>query len=277
MFQSRLHSQFHLRHISTIPRHARHRTTPHIVAESTPEGGAGSNMPWHAPSPRKQQQHSLDKAATAPKLEAKPTIQQIASPPPASSATKEPTFHIQPQPPHQQQQQQQQQAEKLKPKARDLVGYQAVKYHPTKQSRRKPQVIGIVEKVLAVTDTGAAHPLLKVVKNTENQTPLQFQNQNITATVNDKNNEALLEEHLIPLVKSIVPRIDPVSQTIYVDAPEGLLDLGRRRVLINCIRYDSGIFLFFLKPALEVYLYPFIIQFPTLHKLDKINLCTFNK
>ena len=43
-------------------------------------------------------------------------------------------------------------------------------------------------------------------------------------------------EHLIPFVRSIVPRIDPGKRRLLVDPPSGLLDLGRRRALLQHLK-----------------------------------------
>jgi len=52
------------------------------------------------------------------------------------------------------------------------------------------------------------------------------------------------EEHLIPLVESIVPRVDMKKEVVYIDPPIGLLDLGKRRAQIEIIRHK-------LKPIAE--------------------------
>lgn len=44
------------------------------------------------------------------------------------------------------------------------------------------------------------------------------------------------EEHLIPLVESIVPRIDMEEEKIFVDPPDGLLDLGRRKAQLDLLK-----------------------------------------
>lgn len=43
-------------------------------------------------------------------------------------------------------------------------------------------------------------------------------------------------EHLIPFVRSIVPRIDPGKKRLLVDPPRGLLDLGRRKALLQHLK-----------------------------------------
>lgn len=97
-------------------------------------------------------------------------------------------------------------------------------------------------QVLEVSDTGAAHPLLRIVvpaslpaagppllpPSPDNPLPSSG---DASASLDDPS-----EEHLVPLVRSIVPRIDPGTRTLHVQPPEGLLDLGRRRALVERIR-----------------------------------------
>lgn len=54
---------------------------------------------------------------------------------------------------------------------------------------------------------------------------------------------AVAAEHLIPLVRSIVPRVDPGARRLLVEPPDGLLDLGRRRALLARLRAELTSFL----------------------------------
>lgn len=93
--------------------------------------------------------------------------------------------------------------------------------------------------MLAGSESGASHPLLKVVKHIDLSTST-----NTTTTINTSYSSTEVgsvgnvtrEEHLIPLVRNIVPRIDTVERRVYIDPPAGLLDLGKRRVLLQRIK-----------------------------------------
>lgn len=53
--------------------------------------------------------------------------------------------------------------------------------------------------------------------------------------------EGAMEEHLIPLVRDIVPQIDPQQHYLVITPPQGLLHLGRQRMLLR-----------YLEPQLQV-------------------------
>lgn len=102
----------------------------------------------------------------------------------------------------------------------ELIGCTAVvELHRCKGPHE--EILGVVEDVLSISATGAAHPLLKVVK---------------PATGGGEGAESAREEHLIPLVRSIVPRVDRQAARVYIDPPPGLLELGRRRLLLQRLR-----------------------------------------
>ena len=44
------------------------------------------------------------------------------------------------------------------------------------------------------------------------------------------------EEHLVPFVREIVPAVDADAQVALLQAPPGLLELGRRRALLEGLR-----------------------------------------
>lgn len=81
-------------------------------------------------------------------------------------------------------------------------------------------VIGEVEDVLDQAVTGQPHPLLRVRRRAQE----------------GAGGEELWEEHLIPYVRSIVPWVDVQRGAVWVDPPSGLLDLGRRRLLVGRLK-----------------------------------------
>ena len=80
--------------------------------------------------------------------------------------------------------------------------------------------------------------LLKVVRPIQPSTEEHITLQDADARDDGRITGTLMieEEHLIPLVKSIVPRIDPVEERVFIKAPEGLLDLGRRKAQMDILR-----------------------------------------
>eukprot|EP00890_Picochlorum_soloecismus_P004359 jgi/Picsp_1/4924/NSC_02288-R1_protein len=131
------------------------------------------------------------------------------------------------------------------------------------QRNEKSEIVGIVDDVIRVSGDGdeGEQFLLRVVNPVESpfsdhQTLTSSPCQGDVATngdgcdgnENNNNPHALVvvveEEHLIPLVESIVPRIDMKKEVVYIDPPVGLLDLGKRRAQIEIIRHK-------LKPIAE--------------------------
>lgn len=114
----------------------------------------------------------------------------------------------------------------------DLIGYRAVllssRANRTRKKKKKnahpgsgeeQTVLGIVDDVI---DMDASGGLLRIIH------PVHIQ-QEVDMYVE--------EEHLVPFVDSIVPYIDVENEEIVIDPPEGLLELGRRRVLMDIIEY----------------------------------------
>jgi hypothetical protein len=99
-------------------------------------------------------------------------------------------------------------------------------------------------QVIGASESGLGHPLLKVVSQTTNNL---FTTSTTTATTATTTSTAQTEqpqlplfqvEHLIPLVRSIVPRIDPGTKRLLVDPPGGLLDLGKRRAVLQHLKIE---------------------------------------
>jgi hypothetical protein len=106
-----------------------------------------------------------------------------------------------------------------------LVGFRVLHMQ---QRRQRDVYIGIVDDVIIAMDSGSlgqqdAQMLLKVMH------PIVHEVGNQSFTVE--------EEHLIPLVQSIVPEIRTDQEEIVVDPPDGLLDLGRRNAQIEILRH----------------------------------------
>ena len=126
-----------------------------------------------------------------------------------------------------------------------------------KSSRRKEksETVGIVDDVIRVSGEGDGGEqfLLRVVNpvesssSSDNGTPSspQISKDDVGSSgdgyenLNSHHDPALVveEEHLIPLVESIVPRIDMKKEVVYIDPPIGLLDLGKRKAQIDIIRH----------------------------------------
>ena len=70
-------------------------------------------------------------------------------------------------------------------------------------------------------DSGLASPLLRVVSD---RTPDDF-------------GSDAVEEHIVPLVPAIVSESSVATQTLYITPPQGLLQLGRRRMVLNYLRH----------------------------------------
>lgn len=83
--------------------------------------------------------------------------------------------------------------------------------------------IGVVEDVLAMTETGQAQPLLHVCAPFDAQQQVEGDPR---------------EEHLIPYVPQIVPHVDTKSGVVYVQPPAGLLQLGRQQLQLRTLQRD---------------------------------------
>lgn len=81
--------------------------------------------------------------------------------------------------------------------------------------------IGVVEDVLAMTETGQAQPLLHVCAPFDAQQQVEGDPR---------------EEHLIPYVPQIVPHVDTKSGVVYVQPPAGLLQLGRQQLQLRTLQ-----------------------------------------
>jgi len=105
-------------------------------------------------------------------------------------------------------------------------------------------------QVIGAFESGLGHPLLKVVSQAT--TDNLFTTTTATAATSDRNTPlptsstdtatsvpaSFQVEHLIPLVRKIVPRIDPGTKRLLVDPPEGLLDLGKRRAVLQHLKVE---------------------------------------
>ncbi|KAI8110829.1 hypothetical protein M9434_004403 [Picochlorum sp. BPE23] len=114
----------------------------------------------------------------------------------------------------------------------DVIGYRAVllsnRPNRTRKKKKNAQpgsseeqqiVLGIVDDVI---DMDASGGLLRIIH------PVHIQ-QEVDMYVE--------EEHLVPFVDSIVPHIDVENEEIVIDPPDGLLELGKRKVLMDIIEY----------------------------------------
>ncbi|KAK9828088.1 hypothetical protein WJX81_002392 [Elliptochloris bilobata] len=84
--------------------------------------------------------------------------------------------------------------------------------------------VGSVEEVI-YTGEGAA-PLLRVVNSDPNRDPAS----GVAAAPGAR------EEHLVPFVREIVPTLEPKGRIALLQPPPGLLELGRRRSLLERLR-----------------------------------------
>ena len=80
---------------------------------------------------------------------------------------------------------------------------------------------GRMPQVMLRDDSGLASPLLRVVSD---RTPDEF-------------GPDAAEEHIVPLVPAIVSESSAATQTVYITPPQGLLQLGRRRMVLNYLRH----------------------------------------
>lgn len=88
----------------------------------------------------------------------------------------------------------------------------------------------VAEVVASVEDTG--QHLLRVTRSVDSA-PLGSHADAHDADVWARLlSRGLQEQHLIPLVPAIIPRIDVHACTLWVDPPKGLLTLGRKHVLL---------------------------------------------
>ena len=78
---------------------------------------------------------------------------------------------------------------------------------------------------MVYTGEGAA-PLLRVVNTTRSPDPASGAPLAPLAR----------EEHLVPFVREIVPAVDADARVALLQAPPGLLELGRRRALLEGLR-----------------------------------------
>ena len=109
----------------------------------------------------------------------------------------------------------------------DVIGYRAVLLSNRRNRSRntttcQQTVLGIVDDVINMDATGG---LLRIIH------PVDIQ-QEVDMYVE--------EVHLVPFVDSIVPYIDVENEEIVIDPPDGLLELGKRRVLMDIIEYKLG-------------------------------------
>ncbi|KAH7624399.1 hypothetical protein NADE_003751 [Nannochloris sp. 'desiccata'] len=134
------------------------------------------------------------------------------------------------------------------PKIKDLVGYTAV-LSIKAVNKQEDRVLGIVKEVIGASESGLGHPLLKVVSQapitniftatTNTGTPTSDCNTALVPTTTTDTSLPLFQvEHLIPLVRKIVPRIDPGTKRLLVDPPAGLLDLGKRRAVLQHLKIE---------------------------------------
>jgi hypothetical protein len=174
--------------------------------------GAGPPPPRAAaadppPDPPPDPQHPFATAV--------PWLQQLHPPPSAAQeppTTMPPPTHppAHPPPPPQ-------------PRPAGLVGFTAVveRRAPGRGALPTLEILGVVEGVVTMGAGRAARSLLRVVGPAGGGGGGRF------------GAGAAREEHLIPLVRSMVPRVDRAASLVVVDPPEGLLELGRRRVLLH--------------------------------------------
>ena len=130
--------------------------------------------------------------------------------------------------------------------AKDLIGYVAVlddhahaRYqhrsgsgmidrHYYKKKQKGAPIIGRVTQILSTAESGTGYPLLRIV-DTDDST-------------NDTNDTSTIRppqiEHVVPFVRGIVPRIDPVHKRIFIDPPDGLLELGLRRSVLHYLKRE---------------------------------------
>lgn len=103
-----------------------------------------------------------------------------------------------------------------------LIGFKVLSKLDTRMVKTSHTLepIGVVDDVILAAGT---QMLLKVIN------PIIHKDEDMTFTVE--------EEHLIPLVESIVPVICPDKEEIILDPPDGLLDLGRRQATMDVIEY----------------------------------------
>ena len=103
-----------------------------------------------------------------------------------------------------------------------LIGFKVFSKLDTRTVKRSHPLepIGVVDDVILAAGT---QMLLRVIN------PIIYESDGMTFTIE--------EEHLIPLVESIVPEICPDKEEIILDPPDGLLDLGRRKASMDVIEY----------------------------------------
>ena len=83
----------------------------------------------------------------------------------------------------------------------------------------------MLRRQVVYTGEGAA-PLLRVVNTTSNPDP----------AAGAPLAPCGREEHLVPFVREIVPAVDADARVALLQAPPGLLELGRRRALLEGLR-----------------------------------------
>ena len=103
-----------------------------------------------------------------------------------------------------------------------LIGFKVLSKLDTRmvKTNHTLEAIGVVDDVIQAAGT---QMLLKVIN------PIIHEHDDMTFTVE--------EEHLIPLVESIVPVICADKEEVILDPPDGLLDLGRRQATMDMIDY----------------------------------------
>lgn len=103
-----------------------------------------------------------------------------------------------------------------------LIGYRVLSKLDTRmvKTTRTLESLGVVDDVILATES---QMLLKIIN------PIIHEHQDTMYTVE--------EEHLIPLVESIVPEINMDKEEIILNPPDGLLDLGRRKANMDIIEY----------------------------------------
>ena len=78
-----------------------------------------------------------------------------------------------------------------------------------------------IDQVMIRDDSGLGAPLLRIISD---RTPDEF-------------GPGAVEEHIVPLVPAIVSESSAATRTLYITPPHGLLQLGRRRMVLNYLRH----------------------------------------